>query len=124
MQVNRSEGETLWERYLPPLWPPIWPPLWPPVWRPLPLEASREANWHTHRLPRAVETRDADSDAVELSGSENPMPRATAEYFGEYPAELARGAKEELDTTLDRYSSAVQWEWEQWQAAMRQERKP
>jgi len=52
------------------------------------------------------------------------MPRATPEYSysGEYPAELVRGAKEELDTTLERYSSAVQWE--QWQAAERQQREP
>ncbi len=110
MEVKRSENDRLWEKYLPPLWPPIWPPLWPPVWRPLPTEASREAVWHTHRLPRVMENRATVSDTLELNSSVDQ--ETELDESGKYVARLSQSASQaqEPDTALERYSAAVQWE--------------
>lgn len=120
--VGRTEGETFWEKYLPPLWPPIWPPLWPPVWRPLPVTENGRVQLHTQRLPSTdAEPRTTtvhDADLVEL-GESASLAEGLLGLDNSWGCEhsyrrLAGWWNAVVDTELIRYTTALCWE--QWRA--------
>jgi hypothetical protein len=112
--VARTDVKTFWEKYLPPLWPPIWPPLWPPVWRPLPVSEHSAVQLHTQRERGFREEQKiyarADADVVELSGNAEPRDAQTVTHYGELGQSVAPLARQQVETELVRYSSAIWWE--------------